>query len=168
MKNNQTLILNTGGTFNKSYNPINGTLEVPTNNKVLKKILKNSKIQKNLYILKGMIYKDSLDIKQKDRKQLVNTINNTNIKKIIIVHGTDTIDKTAQYVSQNISNKQIVLTASMIPYNINPVEATANFMAAWGYLSATEQNGVYISMHGFVKNYKNIKKNKQAGVFECH
>ncbi len=32
-------IINTGGTFNKRYNPIKGQLEVPKDNKALEKII---------------------------------------------------------------------------------------------------------------------------------
>lgn len=168
MKNNQTLILNTGGTFNKTYDPVLGKLIVPSNNKAIKSIIRKTKLKKEECSLKGLIYKDSLNMTNKDRKKLVETIKKSNSKKIIIVHGTDTMNKTAQYLSKDIQNKQIILTGAMVPFSIDSVEATSNFMASWGFLQSNKINGVYISMHGFVKNYKNIKKNKQAGVFECH
>ena len=38
-------IINTGGTFNKIYNPFNGTLEVPSNFSIIEEI-----IQKSLFV----------------------------------------------------------------------------------------------------------------------
>lgn len=49
--------------------------------------------------------------------------------------------------------------------SINKVEATLNFSMAIGFLNANIQNDIYISMHGSVKNYKNIVKNKLLGKF---
>ena len=86
-------------------------------------------------------------------------------ENIIIVHGTDTIDITAKYLSDRIENKKIVLTGAMVPMSIKKVEATLNFAQAIGFLNAKISNGIYISMHGSVKNYKNIVKNKLLGKF---
>lgn len=164
-KNNKLLIINTGGTFNKVYNQINGKLEVPQNNDAVKSILKASKIDH--VKIKGLIYKDSLDITDEDRRTLCAVIENSPFKKILIIHGTDTIDKTASFLADNIKNRSIVLTASMQPYSIDAVEAVSNLMTGYGFLQNRKRNGVFISMHGFVKKYNKIKKNKKLGVFEC-
>ncbi len=59
------LILNSGGTFNKKYNPLNGELEVPYNNSSIEKILQSVESK---YDLAGVIYKDSLDMNMDDRR----------------------------------------------------------------------------------------------------
>jgi L-asparaginase len=159
------LIINTGGTFSKIYNPISGKLEIPKNNKTIKKIIKHSQIS-NIKI-KGLIYKDSLEFVKKDRKKLSNFIKNTQYKQIIIIHGTDTIDKTASFLDKNIKDKTIVLTGSMIPFSINPIQSVANFMQGFGFLKTYNKNGIYIAMHSHIQNYKFIKKNKKLGIFEC-
>lgn len=167
MKNNKNiLVINTGGTFNKQYNELNGNLIIKKNNNVVKKILSKSKIE-NIEI-KGIIYKDSLDITNEDRKLLVKYINQSKYEKVMIIHGTDTMDQTALYIDKHIKDKQIVLTGAMVPYSINKIEAVANMMMGYGYLLSNEKNGVMISMHGMVKKYKKIKKNRELGVFECH
>jgi len=71
-KNKNILILNTGGTFSKTYDQINGDLVVPIHNKAVKLILKKSKISN--CIVHGLIHKDSLNINQKDRNLLKNQI----------------------------------------------------------------------------------------------
>ena len=167
MKNNKKiLIINTGGTFNKQYNQSNGDLIIKKDNDTLKKLFKKAKIANPKII--GLLYKDSLDITQIDRKLLVECINQTKYDKIIVVHGTDTMDQTALYLDKNIKNKQIVLVGAMVPYSINKVEAVSNLMLAYGYLLASTKKQVSISMHGLVKKYNTIKKNKELGIFECH
>ena len=120
---NKVTIINTGGTFNKIYNPISGTLDIDKNGKAIKQILQT--INFNNYNLINIISKDSLEITKKDRIKLLNTIKT---KKVIIVHGTDTIDKTAKFLDKHIKNKVVVLTASMLPFSIDPIEATSNFL----------------------------------------
>ena len=159
------VIINTGGTFNKEYNEIKGILEVRQDNNFIETIFEKSKIIKRDIF--GLLYKDSLEITDLDREELVSFIKKTEAKKILIVHGTDTIDLTAEYIFERIKDKTIVLTGAMKPYSIEPVEATANFMLAYGYLQRENESVVSISMHGNVKEYTQIKKNKEKGIFEC-
>ena len=166
MSNNKNiLILNTGGTFNKVYNEIDGKLEVPRNNKAIENILESAKIIN--YNLKGLLYKDSLEINDNDRKELQNVIEKSKYKKILIIHGTDTMDKTAKYLSKHLNNKTVILTGAMVPFSIDSIEATSNFMLALGALSMKKEDNIYIAMHGNIKQYTKIKKNRDLGVFEC-
>lgn len=167
MKNDKNItIINTGGTFNKIYNPLNGKLEIYEKNSAIRQILVSSKIKD--IKLDGLIYKDSLDITNEDRDKLINYINNSKYNKILIVHGTDTMNDTALYLANKIKNKQIVLTGAMVPFSIDTVEATSNLMMGYGFLKNCTKNNVYISMHGFVKKYNKIRKNRELGIFECH
>lgn len=166
VQKDKIFILNTGGTFNKIYDPVNGKLIVEENNNFLNEIIQKGKISH--YLLEGILYKDSLDFTQKDREILKQAIEKSGLSKILIIHGTDTIDQSAEFIAQHIQDKQIVFTGAMIPYSIQSVEAVANLMMGYGYLLASQQNGVFISMHGAVKPYNLIKKNKELGIFECH
>ncbi|WP_419770272.1 MAG: asparaginase domain-containing protein [Candidatus Marinarcus sp.] len=156
-------VLNTGGTFNKRYNPLLGELEVPSDAVALDDILK-SMHNVELEII-NIISKDSLDITNEDRECLVNEIKKSPNEKIIIVHGTDTIDLTSDFIAKQIQDKTVVLTGAMVPMSIDKVEATINFSLALGFLNATVQNGVYIAMHGAVAPYKTLTKNRTLGQF---
>jgi len=164
MKN--ILVINTGGTFNKQYDQINGKLVIKKNNNLLKDIFTQSKIEK--ITLKGLLYKDSLEITHADRKLLLKYINQSLYKKILIIHGTDTMEQTALFLDKNIKDKQIVLTGAMVPYSINKVEAVSNMMMGYGYLLSNDKKGIRIAMHGMVEKYKKIQKNREIGIFECH
>ena len=156
-------IINTGGTFNKRYNPISGELEVPKDYLAIKNILKKSLFQKRVKITQ-IISKDSLEFTKKDRKKLTKTIKKSKANKIIVIHGTDTMNKSAKFVAKKIKNKKIIFTGAMKPFEIEKIEAVSNFMIGIGFLENCK-NGIYISMHGNCKNFDKIRKNYKQGVF---
>ncbi len=157
------LVINTGGTFNKVYYPLNGNLEIDTKGNALFNIQKH---WLNEYKIVNIIGKDSLDLNDKDRELIVKEVTEAKEKRIIVVHGTDTMDKTAKVLDDANIKKKIILTGSMVPYSINPIEATANFASAYGYLQNIDKNGVFIAMNGRIKDYKRVVKNKENGYFE--
>lgn len=100
-----------------------------------------------------------------DRLELLSTIHQSEYRHIIIVHGTDTMDITAEYLADAELEKSIVLTGAMVPYHIDPTEATANLASAYGYLQALEKEGVFIAMNGVIDTYEKVKKNRKEGKF---
>jgi len=157
------LILNSGGTFNKRYNPISGELEVPFDNNALETILLS---YNSNYKLAGVVYKDSLEIDINDRKVLANIIMESTEDIFVIVHGTDTINITAEFLDAVLDNKIIILVGSMTPFEVNPIEATFNFGMALGFSKSIDKAGVYICMSGHILLWDKIKKNKSLGKFE--
>jgi len=156
------LIINTGGTFNKVYHPIHGKLEVNQTGKALKTI--TSKWLCNIKII-NIIGKDSLEMTGQDRLELLATISESQATKIIVIHGTDTMDCTAEYLADAELEKCIVLTGAMVPYSIDPVEATANLCSAYGYIHSEAKRGVYIAMHGVIDTHNKVKKERSQGKF---
>ena len=156
-------VLNTGGTFNKRYNPILGKLEVPSDNIALDKIVKSCF---NVdFEIKNIVSKDSLDFTQEDREIILENILNSKSDKIIIIHGTDTVDLTSKFIEDKVGNKKIVFTGAMVPMSIDEVEATMNFSQAIGFLNAPIENGIYLSMHGVVVEHSKLKKDRNVGQF---
>ena len=142
---------------------LTGNLDVPADHKSLEKIISWSH-NINLEII-DIISKDSLDIDDNDRQLLVDTIQTIKNENIIIIHGTDTIDQSAQYLKKQINNKKVVLTGAMIPMSIDQTEATLNFSMAIGFLNADPKNDIYLSMHGAVQEANKIVKDKKQGKF---
>lgn len=165
----KVLIINTGGTFNKEYNPLSGNLEVRKDSKALEEFLLFCYNLK--YKIKNIISKDSLDMTDDDRKTILNIIKNTKYRNIIVIHGTDTMDLSADFISNSLLKasknlkKRVIFTGAMLPVSINKIEANINFSNAIGFLNAKSKNGVYISMHASVKNYKKLTKNRILGQF---
>ena len=163
MKN--ILIIDTGGTFNKVTHPkTNKTTIVDNSSIALKKIALHWRC--NLTSL-NIIGKDSLDMTNLDRLELLMTINNSEHTHIIVIHGTDTIDLTAQYLAEAETEKCIVLTGAMVPFSNDLIEATANFASAYGYINALPLNhdAIYIAMNGLIKEYDEIVKDHAKGRF---
>jgi L-asparaginase len=156
------LILNTGGTFNKRYDPKSGELIVPADNVAINSIIS---VFSDSIAVEGLLYKDSLEMTRDDRELLAKTISQSNEKFIIIVHGTDTMDLSAQHLFQLALEKVIVFTGAMVPFSIDTIEATANLSMAIGYVR-NASNGVYIVMQGVCGSYDKVIKNRELGQFE--
>jgi len=156
------LIINTGGTFNKVYNPSNGLLEIDTTSHALEDIA--AKWLCDFEIL-NIIGKDSLDMTNQDRLELLGTISQSEHTHIIVIHGTDTLHLSAECLADAELEKVVVFTGAMVPYCIDPVEATANLASAYGYIKALETEGVYIAMNGVLGSYDKVKKDRKLGKF---
>lgn len=156
------LIINTGGTFNKRYDQIKGELFVPNDNRAVESILESLVIDISL---QGVIYKDSLEMDAQDRTLLGETVAASDAQTVIVIHGTDTMDLSAEYIDTLGLNKTVVFTGAMVPFSIDPIEATANLSMAIGY-ARNAQRGVHIVMQGVMNSFKQVKKNKSAGKFE--
>jgi len=159
----KTLIISTGGTFNKVYNPITGDLDIDKNSNGIKEIAKHWLTE---FETINIIGKDSLDMTDIDREDILQTIQKSKYQKIIVIHGTDTMDKTAQYLDSAKLDKIILLTGAMVPFSINPIEATANLASAFGYIKNLEQNGIFIVMNRVMNSFKKVIKNRTKGYFE--
>ena len=157
------LILNSGGTFNKRYNEKKGDLEVPYDNRAIEKIMQSVN---GAYNLAGVVYKDSLNMNLDDRKMIANIINESKEESFIIVHGTDTMHVTAEFLDEVFDDRKIVLTGAMKPLEIDNIEASLNLGISIGFLSAAVDNGVYICMSGLIQPWDSIVKNKSIGKFE--
>ncbi len=157
------LILNTGGTFNKRYNPLSGEMEVPYDNLAVEKILSTFTYDVELA---GLIYKDSLDMDIEDRKMMTKIIAASSDTHFVIIHGTDTMDMSAAFLDEVLEDKVIVFTGAMVPFEIDPVEATANLAMALGFAKSMKTPGVYICMQGSVERHDRLVKNKKLGKFE--
>lgn len=157
------LILNTGGTFNKRYNPLTGKMEVPFDNLAVEKILSAFTYEVEVA---GAIYKDSLDMEGEDRKMMANIISASKKSHFVLIHGTDTMHLSALFLDEVLSGKVVVLTGAMVPFEIDPVEATANLAMALGFAKAQMSPGVYICMQGSVAKHDKIVKNRASGKFE--
>jgi L-asparaginase len=156
-------VLNTGGTFNKRYNPIKGELEVPSDNIALDKIIKSC--HNVNFDIKNIVSKDSLYFTDTHREIILEEVKNSTSDKIIIIHGTDTVELTSKFFEGKVEGKKIVFTGAMVPMSIDEVEATMNFSQALGFLNADIKPGIYISMHGVVVDHSRLKKDRKVGQF---
>ncbi len=159
------LIIDTGGTFNKRYDLATGNLVVDKSTLALRDMFERwrAKVMPEISCIIG---KDSLDFTSTDRMELLAYISSLDEREVIVVHGTDTMLKSAEYVADAELEKSIVFVGAMVPYSINALEATANFASAYGFLLANTNYGVYVSMNALVLPFEKIQKNKSEFRFE--
>ena len=156
------LILVTGGTFDKEYNEITGKLFF--NQSHIKEMLDLGRCKIEVDI-KNLMLKDSLDMDENDREQILQACLKTNSKKIVITHGTDTMTNTAEILNKNIKNKTIVFTGAMIPYKFGASDGLFNLGSALTAVQ-TLTNGIYIAINGNIFKSDQVKKNRKEGIFE--
>ena len=154
----------TGGTFDKSYDHINGKLFFEKTH--LPEMIKRSKCNLEIQV-KTILMKDSLDLSNEDVSKIVNTCKKEKSNNIIITHGTDTMTNTARLIAeQKLSNKTIILTGAMIPYAFgSSSDGFFNLGCALSFVQ-TLKPGVYITMQGEYFEWDKVKKNGKKGVFE--
>ena len=152
----------TGGTFDKDYDEKNGKLYFKDTHMSEILNLGRSKVEVNIETLMMI---DSLDMKDTDRRLIVDSCEITNEKNIIVTHGTDTMTDTAKKLGEKNLQKTIVLTGAMIPYKFGTSDGLFNIASALAYVQ-TLSNGVYVAMNGRVFSHDSVIKNKETGVFE--
>ena len=120
---------------------------------------------RNQTYIETLMMIDSLDMKEIDRRLIVDSCETTNEKNIIVTHGTDTMTETANKLGEKNLQKTIVLTGAMIPYKFGTSDGLFNIASALAYVQ-TLSSGVYVAMNGRVFSHDNVIKNKETGVFE--
>lgn len=155
----------TGGTFDKEYNELNGTLAFKHTH--MKEILTLGRCKVPVDITTLML-KDSLDITSEERELIAQSCYNTPHDKIVITHGTDTMVETAKHIALHPLNKPakktIVLSGAMIPYAFGSSDGLFNMGGALAFVQ-TLPAGVYIAMNGRYFNWNNVRKNRETGEF---
>ena len=155
-------IFATGGTFDKIYNEADGKLIFKETH--LKNMLSSANSKVDIEIETIMLI-DSLDMKEHHHQEILDKCSSCAEDRIVITHGTDTMVDTAKLLGEKIKDKTIVLTGAMIPYSFVKSDAHFNLGCAMSLAQALPK-GVYITMHGKVFDYDNVKKNKEINEFE--
>jgi L-asparaginase len=152
----------TGGTFDKEYNEIDGTLYFKDSH--INELLALGRCKKDVVVTTLMMV-DSLDMNEGDRQTILDNCKRTHEDKIVITHGTDTMTDTAKVLGQAKLPKTIILTGAMIPFKFGSSDGLFNMGCAIGFAQAMPY-GVYIAMNGRFFNWDNVRKNRKRGEFE--
>ncbi|MCH1517940.1 MAG: asparaginase [Flavobacteriaceae bacterium] len=153
----------TGGTFDKTYDHINGKLFFERTH--IPKMLERSRCKLPVHIT-PLLLKDSLAFTEDDLQQIEQACIVTASKSIVITHGTDTMVDTAKRLAKLKLEKTILLTGAMIPYAFgSSSDGFFNLGCALAF-SQTLPPDVYITMQGQFFKWNEVQKNKALGVFE--
>ncbi|MBK4737118.1 asparaginase domain-containing protein [Noviherbaspirillum pedocola] len=155
-------VIAAGGTFDKHYDEIAGKLVF--RDSVLPGVIERSRITLPVR-LEALPLLDSLDMVDADRQRIRDACANALETMIVIIHGTDTMQQTAEVLGRAALGKTIVLTGAMVPYEIAQSDALFNFGFATG-VAQTLPPGVYVAMNGQVFGWDAVRKDRSRGVFE--
>lgn len=152
----------TGGTFDKEYDELRGELFFKDTH--MKELLQLGRSRLDVAV-KTLMMIDSLEMTEADRNFILQSCIDTAEDKIVITHGTDTMEVTARLLGQAALEKTIVLTGAMIPYKFGSSDGLFNIGCALAF-AQTLPKGVYVAMQGRYFPWFNVRKNKAGGFFE--
>jgi L-asparaginase len=167
-----------GGTFDKRYDPLKGELAFTTSQ--LEAIVARARLTVPV-VVETLMQVDSLDMQPADRERILAACRSASEKSLVVVHGTDTMADTAAVLGPHFgdesgddsgderaraSGKTVVLTGAMVPYAISQSDALFNLGFACACAQALAP-GVWIAMNGRWHAWHDVRKNREAGVFEA-
>jgi L-asparaginase len=155
-------LLVTGGTFDKDYDEINGTLSFKETH--VEAMLRLGRSSVPLTVETVMLI-DSLQMTDQDRLVVARRCQECPESAIVITHGTDTMVETAAVLARNVPTKTIVLTGAMVPYAFGSSDGLFNLGSALSFVQLLPA-GVYIAMNGTHFPWDRVRKNRERGTFE--
>ena len=142
-----------GGTFEKVYLPTethhgyNFVIGTTATREILNRV---GILHQGRWVFSIACQKDSLDMRPSDRRIIVEHINTSKYKYVVLTHGTDTIHKTARAINKCLQGKKtVILTGSNQPSMARETDADFNLGMAVGAILHLEP-GVYIALNGRV------------------
>jgi len=156
----------TGGTFDKQYNELTGTLAFKDTHLAEMLRLGRSRVDVDIRTLMMI---DSLDMTADDRALIVDHCRKAAETRILVTHGTDTMVDTARALAEALppqAGKTVVLTGAMIPYAFGSSDGLFNLGSALSFVQVLPP-GVYIAMNGRYFPWDRVRKNRESGVFEA-
>ncbi len=169
MQKKRIALISTGGTIEKTYNPLEGILhnEVSVLDVMLGQLtlagLKLDRVQ--------LMNKDSLDMSPRDHELIAFTTEAMleHHDGVVIVHGTDTLEKSGEACFKRLQESQafhgpVVFTGAMRPYELRSTDALQNLTEA---LIAVQilPAGVYVAMHSQVLAFPEVVKDREKLCF---
>lgn len=155
-------IIITGGTFDKQYDEIKGTLGFKDTH--LPEILHAVRCTLGIEMEINQLI-DSLEMRPPNRQKILTSCRRAPEEHIVITHGTDTMVETAQVLGKARLEKTIVLTGAMVPYAVSGSDAVFNLGCSIAAVQLLP-HGVFVSMNGRIFDWDNVIKIRDRGVFE--
>jgi L-asparaginase len=154
-------VLVTGGTFDKEYDELKGTLSFRKTHVPEMLALGRCRVPVKVAVL---MMKDSLFMKAADRRRILAACRRAPENRLVVTHGTDTMAETAAVLGRGLKGKTVVLTGAMRPYRFGSSDGLFNLGSALSFAQALPP-GVYVAMNGRVFPWDGVKKDRRRGVF---
>jgi L-asparaginase len=155
-------ILVTGGTFDKAYDELEGRLRFTGTH--LPEMLRLGRSRLPIAVQELMLI-DSLEMTDAHRAQVLEACRCAPEERLVVTHGTDTLEQTARTVGAAGLPKTIVLTGAMVPYTFGSSDGLFNLGSALAFAQALP-HGTWVAMNGRAFRWDAVHKNRELGVFE--
>ena len=152
----------TGGTFDKTYDEIEGALAFGDTH--LNEMLRLGRCEVEVSV-RTLMMVDSMAMTADDRAVIVRNCLTCEESRIVVTHGTDTMVETATALAAGVPGKTIVLTGAMVPYAFGSSDGLFNLGSALSFAQVLPP-GVYVAMNGRHFAWDRVRKNRETGVFE--
>ena len=154
-------VLVTGGTFDKEYDELRGTLSFRRTHVPEMLALGRCRVPARVTTL---MMKDSLVMTAADRRRILAACRRAAEDRVVVTHGTDTMAETAAVLGRGLTGKTVVLTGAMRPYRFGSSDGMFNLGAALSFAQVLPP-GVYVAMNGRFLPWDDVRKDRRRGVF---
>lgn len=177
-------LITTGGTIEKTFNEATGQLENRGGGggpgaSIVDRMIRRLRLEDTTLNVIELMSKDSLHMTDEDRDRVVEAVrvaggtqdHRTDTTGIVILHGTDTLDKTGERLlaacgggGKGGPRVPIVLTGAMRPYEMTRSDALQNLTEAI-FAAGVLPAGVYCVAHGRALPFPGVRKDRERGTF---
>lgn len=151
----------TGGTFDKEYDELTGSLFFQDTH--VPEMLRLGRCLAPVE-MRTLMMIDSLEMTHDDRELIAGQCRHAREARIVVTHGTDTMVETAAVLAAAETGKTIVLTGAMVPYKFGSSDGMFNLGSALAFVQVLPP-GVYIVMNGRCFPWNGVRKDRERGVF---
>jgi len=168
----QITLISTGGTIEKTYDEHAGTLS--NRSSIVQEMLRLLRLEDSHINTLQLMQKDSLDLNDSDRRRILGAVelltgvpeDPTDCCGIIILHGTDTLCETGDFLYEHIQNPTIpiILTGAMRPFEMKRSDALQNLNEAI-FATGSLNPGIWVVAHGNAYQFPGPIKDRERGTF---
>jgi L-asparaginase len=163
-------LITTGGTIEKTYDELSG--ELANRRSIVRRMLSELRLEETEVNVLELMSKDSQFLTDEDRSRIVEVVRamcgvgEGEGGGIVILHGTDTLAVTGQWLSEKIPEPRVpvVLTGAMRPFEMKQSDALQNLTEAI-FASGVLPAGIYCVAHGRVLSFPGVRKDPERGTF---
>ncbi len=168
MQPSRIALISTGGTIEKTYDPLSGLL---TNGVSVLDVMLGSLELRGLTLERvRLMNKDSLEMTEADHDLIAQAavLHAQSVDGVVIVHGTDRLATTGERIhAMGPPAVPVVLTGAMRPYMLRTTDALQNLTESLVAVRLLKP-GVYVVMHGQTLEFPGVVKDTKLGTFVRH
>lgn len=159
-------ILTTGGTIEKTFNEVDGSLR--NMGSVLEEILAALRLPDAELRHVSVMSKDSLEMTDADRDVILAAVRDAlaTDDAVLVVHGTDTLSVTGEHLHKHLQplKKPVVLTGAMRPFEFRDTDAYQNLTESLLACKLVSP-GVYVVIHNQALRFPGVVKDRERRTF---